>query len=290
MKDSSLSTKEIEFIKKRHKSKQLFFALLFKFYKNTYSFRQDFTGCSQSVIDEISQILGLPAEINAVSSRTYDDFCSLIRKYFKTSFPRKENYRQLVDWIKTELLPNEHLSENELKEKAFCYLREQKIEPFKNKKMKRIIKDAINGYEKNLFSSLRKNLSNEAEARLNGLLLPFKDGLSCLGWINKEFNDPSLASMISLIEQLSILNSLNFEDSYVRVLPKKRISHYANTFTRFNPSHLKGMQDNDRCSYLLFYCYIRRYQIVDKIIDMFNRITGNIIHKFRKKSGEETYK
>lgn len=281
--ENKFSDDEIKLIKTRHVTSQLFFALLFKHYKKTYCFIENFESYPKAIIDEIAQTLGVSSVFQTPSSRAYGDFCSLIRAYFSTSFVKKEHYFKLTNWIKNDLLTNKFFSKKEITEKAFSYLRAQKIEPFTDKKMQRIVNDAVNGYEKELFNSLYKNIPNETIANLNGLLLPFKDGLSYLGWINKEFNDPTLDSMLNLIDQLSLLNALKINYSNIEQQPKNRISYYANSFSRFNPSHLKEMHDIDRCSYILFYSYTRKRIIIDKIIDMFIRITGNIIFKSERR-------
>ena len=69
---------------------------------------------------------------------------------------------------------------------AIHYLKERGIESFKEKTMARIILDATNAFENELFEELKSTLSPEDEAQLNGLLLSYKDGLSYLGWINKD--------------------------------------------------------------------------------------------------------
>lgn len=113
--------------------------------------------------------------------------------------------------------------------------------------------------------------------------MSFKEGLSYLGWINKEVNNPSLDSIVLLIEQLAILNKLNFNISTIETIPRKRLLHYADAFTRLNPSDLKGMPDYKRCSLLLIYSYIKREKIIDKLINMFNRIIRNVVHKSEKR-------
>lgn len=184
---------------------------------------------------------------------------------------------------KNELLPNHYLADEEIKNQAIQYLKERGIELFKEKTMARIILDASNAFENELFEKLKNTLSPEDEAQLNGLLLLYKEGLSYLGWINKEINNPSLDSILSLMEQLSILNRFNFDLVAIHTIPRKRIVHYSEAFTRLNPSDLKQMIDNKRCAHLLMYCHTRKEEIIDKTIDMFNRIIRNVIHKSERR-------
>ncbi|AEW52317.1 hypothetical protein BWO97_04470 [Legionella pneumophila subsp. pneumophila ATCC 43290] len=47
----------------------------------------------------------VPPTTSKTSSRTYDNYISSIRKYFKPSFSKKKHYKELEGWIKNELLP-----------------------------------------------------------------------------------------------------------------------------------------------------------------------------------------
>ena len=283
MDNYELSLEEIAFIKTRHKNKQLAFAVLFKYYQNSNQFLDDVTQAPTLIINKLAGILNVCATIPKISKRTYGNYISLIREFFKTSFSRKEHYHQLEQWIQTELLSIKFLSTDEIRDLACAYLKNHNIEPFKEKTLDRIINRSINKYETTLFNNILKSITSQDEARLNGLLLSFKEGLSYLGWINKEVNNPSLDSILLLIEQLAILNKINFNISTIETIPRKRLLHYADAFTRLNPSDLKGMPDYKRCSLLLIYSYIKREKIIDKLIDMFNRIIRNVVHKSEKR-------
>ena len=183
-----LTQEEIGFIKTRHSSKQLAFALLFKYYQKSNQFISDLTKLPVFLINQVADQLNIPPVISEISSRTYGNYISLIRQYFKTSFSKKTHYKELEIWIKDVLLPTHHLADQEIKNQAILYLKEKSIESFKEKTMARIILDATNAFECRLFENLQTSLSTEDEAQLNGLLLPYKEGLSYLGWINKEIN------------------------------------------------------------------------------------------------------
>lgn len=280
---TTFTPNEIQLIMKRQKSNRLIFALLLKSYRNTHTFIKGFNTISDAIISEIAKKINVTAEINTVSERTYDNFYSIIREYLRTSHSTKEHYTELKKWITNSLLSNKNLTEDQIKLLSVSYLKTRGIEPFKKKTMRRVIRSAIKNYEAEVFSNLRKILSDSQEAMLNGLLLPYSEGLSFLGWINKDYTDPSLDSMLHLVKQLSIINSLDINVSPSTFLKEKKISDYANAFTRFKPSHLKKMSDNERCALLLIYCHTRKLQIADRIIDMLIRITGNIIHKSERR-------
>jgi len=278
-----LTPQEIRLIKRRNQSKQLVFALLLKHYQKTHEFINDVSTMPELMIRKLSEALGVSERINHIPKRTYSHFRALIRTYYQTTFSVKEHYNILARWIKTTLLPDRHLTQDEIKALSIDYIKEQGLEALKEKTLTRIVKNTINSYEEKLFSILYSHLYPSDEAKLHGLLLTYKEGLSYLGWLNKDFNNPSLDSMLCLIDQWRILNTVNLDFLMKMSLPRKRILYYAESFTRLNPSDLKRMSDKHRCAHLVFYSYIRKQRITDKIIDMFNCITRNVIHKSEKR-------
>lgn len=281
LKEVIFNSEEIKFIARRNKSPRLIFAVMLKYYQQTHEFLEysNIRKIRQSKINKIASQLNIEPIINKVSKRTYGNIISDLREYLDTTFSKKEHYKDLVDYIKNSILPKEHLTFNQIKEKAAFYLKENNIEPFTDSTLKRLINEASSKHELELFGDLRKSISINGEALLNGLLLPYKEGLSYLGWINKNFENPSLESMLNLLDQLSIIQSLeidSIEDLLSTRIPRKRLIYYADSFTRLSPSHLKVKNENERIANLVFHCYIRKEQILDKIIDMFSSIMSNI--------------
>jgi TnpA family transposase len=278
-----INSEEMALIKTRQKSKQLCFAVVLKHYQTTYEFIEDFSNIAEVTIRHISNQLEVLPNLHKLSQRTYDHFRAIIRSYCQTSFPTKKHHHELKYWLKVTVLPTRYLKFDEIKLLSKGYLRQQKIEVFKEKTLARIVRDAVNEYGKALFLNIYKKISSTDEARIYGLLLFYKDGLSYLGWLNKAVNNPSLESMLCLLDQWAILNTINVGFIQSMVLPRKRLLYYNESLTRLNPSDLKRMPDNKRCVLLIFYIYIRKQQITDKIIDMFNYMTRNIIHKAEKR-------
>ena len=281
LKESTLSFEEIKFIERRNKPTRLIFAIMLKYYQETHKFidYSNIIKIQQSKINKIADQLNLEPKINKISKRTYGNIYSDLRSFLENTFSKKEHYKDLVDYIKNAIFPKEHLTFAQIKEKSTFYLKENNIEPFTDRILNRLIREASSKYELELFSTLDKSLTTSQEALLHGLLLPYKEGLSYLGWINKNFENPSLESMLNLLDQLSIIQSLEIdllEDLLITKMPRKRMIYYADSFTRLSPSHLKSKNDSDRLANLIFYCCVRKEQILDKIIDMFCSIMSSI--------------
>ena len=275
---------ELELIKKRHHKNRLAFGIMFYHYKTNNELITDITDLQQhpkfKVISQIIQCYKLPEQI---SDRTIGSFCSIIRNHFKTSYSKKLHYVELTQFLTDNVLPYKDLKHNDLIALAKSYLKEIKVENFTDKKLNRVINDAINDYEKSLFENIDNELSYEQKANFNGLLLTYKDDLTYLGWINKDITNPSLDSILTLIEILNLTNITNVEVYSIINLPRKRLEKYTESFTRFSPSDLKLMKDKQRIAYLAIYTYIRRQQIIDRIIDMFSKISKNIIHRSERR-------
>lgn len=279
----SFTDEEIKFIRTKQKANQLLFAIILKYYQHNYILLEDISQIPQGTINKVAKILSVLPKINVVSSRTLDNYYASVRLYFKRSTLTSKHYEEITFWLKDTLLPENYLTHEEIKDKIIAYCKEHSIEIIRGKMLDRIARDSFNAYEKKLFADIRSSLSTEQEARLNGLLLPHKNSLTYLGFINKEHVNPSLDSMMCLIEQLKFINTLELTSESLSFVPKKCIESYAERFSRFSPSHLKQKDDNDRCAQLALYIYIRKATVIDQLIDMFNYITHGVIHKSEKR-------
>lgn len=280
---TALSKDDMHFIQKKQKTKQLLFAILFKSYGQNFVFPENFSHVSKAEKRKLSKTLGVSAKIPTVSPRTYDNYVLSIREYFKTEATRRQHYDAVKDWIALTLLPKNHLTHDDIESRAQEYCQEKGFETLSKKVMFRIVRDAFNVYEKNLFQKIRENISSEQEAMLNGLLISHKDDMLLLGWVNKSFSKPSLDSVLSMIAQLKTIKDMKLDVTFHKTIPKKRILDYADRFTRLSPSHLKNKDDDERCAQLIFYCHIRRETLIDQIVDMFIYITRNLIFKSERR-------
>jgi TnpA family transposase len=275
----SFTAKEISLIESRNRTLRLYFALLLKHYQYAHEFLKDLCSIPKQVIFEVAKVLNVPAIIYQPSKASLKFFYSTIRHFFARTFSKKSDYSQLSEWISTKLLTAQFLSHDDIKIQALDYLKSKGVEPFKNKTMDRVICDAVNTYENTFFHQIHTSLSTEQDARLNGLLLPYKSGLSALAWIHKDFNKPCLDSMLNIMEQITLLNQLQLSLPAIERIPRKRVLYYAESFTRLNPSDLRTMTDRNRCAYLSLYVYTRKQTLLDIAIDMFNCLIKNVIHK-----------
>ena len=279
-----LSPQEIECIRTRNHQSQLAFAILLKYYQQTYEFLEDLTVIPKNIINKIAHQLKVQPKLYIPSSRSFDTFYSVIRNFFKTSFSKSEHYQSLQSWIKETLLPNTFLTKDKIHERAYSYLKEIGVESFKDKTITRIINAAVYDYEVEFNQRIYKSLSYESIGYINGLLLTYKDKeISGLGWINKDITNPALLPMLNLLDQLEHIESLNINYEHIKPIPKLKLFHEADAFTRLNPSDLKAKDDMSRCADIAKYCYIRRQQITDRVIDMFNRLSHNIVFKSEKR-------
>ena len=114
-----------------------------------------------------------------------------------------------------------------------------------------------------MFFYINKKLSNQQETKLNSLLLLYKKEFSYLDCLNRNFSNPCLNSILSLIKQLEIINKLDAESYVLKLLSRKKIIYYTDKLTHPSPSHLKKKLNDDRHNQLIFHCYIKRKQIIN---------------------------
>ncbi|WP_150469100.1 Tn3 family transposase, partial [Cysteiniphilum sp. SYW-8] len=131
-----------------------------------HEFLKDLCSIPKQVILEVANILNVPAVIHQPSKSSIKSFYSTIRHFFARTFSKKSDYSQLSEWISTELLTAQFLAHDDIKAQAFDYLKSKGIEPFKDKTMDRVITDAVNDYESNLFHQIHTSLSAEQYSQM----------------------------------------------------------------------------------------------------------------------------
>ncbi|AGH54271.1 hypothetical protein LPE509_02180 [Legionella pneumophila subsp. pneumophila LPE509] len=68
--------------------------MLFQCYQGN-QFIDDLTKILRFIINTLAKLFDVPPTTSKASSRTYDNYISLIRKYFKISFSKKTEYKEL---------------------------------------------------------------------------------------------------------------------------------------------------------------------------------------------------
>lgn len=280
-----LTPEEVDLVNTRNAQHRLFFAVLLNCYRQTFRFDISPLTVLPSSLLNLAEILDVPAKINQPSERSLKALRQLFRKHFKTAPPTAKHSEQLQLWLSSEILPFEVLNDLEIRMYVDTRLQEQRIEPLTDKALDRVIQSAKFQYETSLFSDIADNLNSEAQAYLNGLLLPKADlgGISYFGWLGKTSQSPGLNSMLELLEQLEFMKPILQSTYDIEQVPRKRLTLYQERIVRCHPSDIKSMPEPARLAKLAFYVFIKSQEISDLVVEMFIRLSRNVVHKSEQK-------
>ena len=102
--------------------------------------------------------------------------------------------------------------------------------------------------------------------------------------MNNNFNKPCVISMQQILSQLKFLHAVKLQANLFVDIPRQRLKHYLEAFKRLSPSHLKQKNEKKRYFLLSCYFYMRKQEILDQALDMFNVLTNKIVRKSIKKA------
>lgn len=103
----SLMDNQIELVRIRKPTHQLYFALLLKFYEHYHSFFEVFSEIPQRAIKIISKQLDLPPKLlnQSVANRTIERYRAEIRDYFQFRTIGQKDEESIRNWLFDTIFP-----------------------------------------------------------------------------------------------------------------------------------------------------------------------------------------
>lgn len=170
---------------------------------------------------------------------------------------------------------------------ADVYLKTQKIEPFKNRKLNRYVRSAYHHFEKGFFQSVSGALSQHSKMTLDQLVdsdddLPVinKSEQLFLRHIKKETKGSRKNNVEFEIKKLQRLRAFELPKDLFRGFSHKLIKKYFLRIGGEIPSDIKAHSESIRLSTLASFCHHRSQQITDTLVEQFKKM----IHRVRTQS------
>jgi hypothetical protein len=168
-----LDSEELKFVQSNTTEKnRLAFAMMLKFFqtKGRYPTKKD--AIEPMLLHALSSQLKVSSflfEPIYLENRTAKRFRQKIREFLGFRTATLSDAEQLITWL-LEQGGNGPYTMPQYREKAYQFLKEQKIEPFSPKKIDRYVRSAIARFEKQFFSTISKQLSTDALKLFKSLL------------------------------------------------------------------------------------------------------------------------
>jgi TnpA family transposase len=215
--------------------------------------------------------------------------------------------QELSQWLTHQIAGLEE-TPNELKAKAYRYLRQARIELPAPKQLERLVRSVLHQYEQNVFGHLAQQLSPACRIGLDRLLKlkgSQQDNVESVETTNQttEANtkienlfwrelktDPaqlSLDSLIRLTSQLKRLRLLDLPDSLFKELSPKTRQRLRQRAAVEGLTELKRHPLTVRYTLLAVFCYCRRAELTDYLVEVLCDIVHKVGHSATKRTERE---
>ena len=174
---------------------------------------------------------------------------------------------------------------------AYEYLYEQKIEPYGEKQLNRLLITAHQQFESEFFSNIEQSLKPETKTALDALLTETSNDSSLSEQSSTQTNPLTLTELKSEQVELKIDSILAEVQKYLAlrtiVIPnivehfgsRKLFEKYYTRVLAERPSSLKEHKPNLRYAYLAIFCLIKKQHMTDTLIDLLLKLLKRILTK-----------
>lgn len=148
--------------------------------------------------------------------------------------------------------------------------------------------EAITRANRQIYQKLTVNLSAEQREKLDNLLnIKPESKLTWLAWLRQSPRKVSTVQMLEHIERLKKLQALQVEPPNYLSVHQNRLLKMAQEAGQMTAQHLMDFTDNRRYATLIALVIETIATLTDEIIDLNDRILGNIFNKAKKKHQQQ---
>jgi TnpA family transposase len=225
------------------------------------------------------------------------------RKYFNRDATRREHLLELQsifgyktftnahyqDYI-NKLTPLTKISDNSISvaQSLIIMLREDQIIVPSVRVIERLCAEAITIGSQEFYNELTSKLSDTQRHSLASLLKLKPDStISYLHWLLQPATIPKPKHILMHINRLKFLNSLNLPASLGKNIHQNRLNKLAREGRNMFARDINEFESNRRYATLVAIIISIRASIIDEIIELNDKILGNIFNKARNSHNEE---
>jgi hypothetical protein len=246
--NSKFTQAQLQLIQAGDKKFRMYRAISFKYYETHREFVTGVPKISGSLLKNISKNLGLKNSAVAIpSDRVIRRFRTKLKQYFNST--SEQNYKKDLQIYLTSIISSEGIFEYEiLKEHTVSFLERLGKPSVSALTVGRVIKSTLHQYEKELFSSIVRNLDNVTKAYLDGLLITY-EGMSWMNHITRWIRGINANNIAFEAEKLQFLKRLSYPYILTTLTAKHLKRYYRNSADTFDDLSY----DNARSSFTHYY-------------------------------------
>ena len=317
----TLLPKDIDLLANKTGSTRLGFAVLLKYFQYETRFPAAKQDVPKALVNYLANQLNLSPELYLQydwTGRTIAYHRTQIREHFGFRETTVADAEEVTAWlISTQLAADQNLER--LKELVINQFRERRVELPRNDRIERLIRSACHTYEQTFFAETLQKLSQVTRERFDALLTrsileaetseegeegetPATAAVSAeIGLYDLKTNPGpvGLESVMKEIAKLRLLEHFALPSDLFSTLSPKVLSLYRQRAAAEPPRELRRHPEVVRYTLLAAFCWQRRQEIIDSLIDLLllivhkigakaeKHVTKELVEEIRRVEGKE---
>jgi len=289
-----LTPDEREQIVSEEPHNQLGFAVQLKHLQEIGRFPRHHQEISKALIKAIAEQLDIPEhrlDRYQLTGRTSERHRRQIRAWLDVRPYKVSDDDALVAWLGQEVLAHEQHDEH-LKAQAQDYFKRQRIEPPSDKQLARLIRSAIRSYEDQFFARCHAQLPASARLSLDALL--HRERADKVGdqeryplsQLKASPGRVGLNTLLAEVARLKSLQVIELPPDLFRDVAPKLLEQYRRRVAVEAPSQLKRHPPAVYRTLLAAFCWVRRQQVTDNLVELLLQI----VHKIGTRAERKVYR
>jgi TnpA family transposase len=205
-----------------------------------------------------------------------------------------EDFKAVEAWLRQEVVPWDHDSRH-LQDTVYEWYRHRLIEPPSEGRIERLVRSAVRMHETEIFDTTAAKLLPSPKKAMDALIdssIASDDPEADEGadWHSTPFSvlktDPgrvSLKSVLGELEKLSQLETLQLSDTLFAEIQPKILRQYRLRAAAEPPREVRRHPEPVRYTLLAAFCWQRRQEILDGLVDLLIQIVHRIAVRAEKK-------
>ena len=209
--------------------------------------------------------------------------------------------QQLGQWLCDEVLPFDPQARHGC-DVALDWCRTQRIEPPALDHLERVIRSAVHGYETSLQEAIHTRLTTKSRAAIDRLLVG--DNLDpddnranetssadsvTFAHLKTNPGRPSLDNLLACIAKLKCIDTIELASGVFKDIPTKFIDQFRQRCAAESIRELRRHPPAIRYSIVAMFCWRRRQQLTDALIDLLLQLIHNLSTRAEKKIDKKQF-
>ncbi len=313
----TLTSRDVELIANKTGATRLGFALLLRFFQYEGRFPPHRGDVPTAAIVYVAQQLALPPELYAQyawTGRTLAYHRLQIRQALGFRESTDQDIEDLTAWLRAEVLPHDHRPEH-AQEAVSARCRTLHLEPPAPRRIDRLVRSALRGYEEQVHRQVLARLGPEGLAQIDRLLAtpdgedeaaetaptdPRDPGRLSLRDLKADPGRVSLESVLTQIARLRRVRQVALPETVFAGVSPHLVRAYRQRAAAEPPSELRAHGEAVRATLVAALCLVRRQEITDGLVDLLiatvhkigakaeRRVTQELLVDIKRVTGKNT--